>query len=294
MTGAAGTEQGFYERLDALYAAGDLMAVESFLRDEAKRPLGAGESPLDRVPALNQLACHLRNASRLGEALPVFDRTLQVLREEGMGGTPQYAIVLLNRAGLDRLRGARTEAIEAFQEAATILADAGDSYAYEHVGALNNLSLALHDDGQVFRALDVARQAMGRIAQLPGHDAELATSQGNVAHLLLAAGDAPAALELARASAQWYEGQGDLGTHYASALEAQGRALRALGERASALACLERARDALLRCAGRTLDYAAVMGEMAALLEDLGRDGEADAARAERDAVMSNVREGLS
>lgn len=278
----------FYARLSELYAAGDLDAVERYLRAECEREARSG---IGGVPALNQLACHLRNVGRLAESGPVFEEALARLEEAGMRQTPQYAIVLLNRAGLDRLMGDLNQAIEGFEESSRLLANAGAAYAYERASVLNNLSLVYMEGGDAARSITMARAALRMLDELGGHGAEVATTRSNLSTMLLAAGDAEGARAEAQAAIAWYEEANDLGVHYGSACAALGSALYALHDE-HAVTWLNRAREALLAAIGKTLDYARVCANLAMAKRSQGDVEEATALEQEAAWVEQACRGG--
>lgn len=302
---AAQDPAAFYAALDAVYATGDRDAVERFLLDAVGESGAAdmedpacgggawGETPatdetgtaggshavaardsapdpLSRVPALNELGSFYRSSSRFDASARMFGRALAALDANGMAGSPQRAVVLMNCAGTERMAGRPQVALARFAEVLGMLERAGMEGTFEYASTLNNMALALQDSGEREDALRRAQEALEIMRGLPGHGSDVAAGLGNVAQMRLMTGDIPGARRDALEAIDLFERLDDRGAHYASALSAVG--LTYLRERSfqEAVSWLERACERVLRALGENLDYAMVCADLADALDGAG------------------------
>ena len=205
----------FYDKLDELYQAGDLKAVEVFLLDAIA---GAGALSPERAGLLNELGGFYRGVSRYSESEETFRQSLDLFESIEMGATPEYATVLLNLAGLYRIKGDPDKAIELFFGAMKKLEDAGayDSYAY--VSILNNLALAYQAKDEPERALEYAAKALEKMRSGIGNEHEIASSLNNLAAINLRLGELDTADSLISEALKIYDAMEEPNVHHAAAL----------------------------------------------------------------------------
>ncbi len=105
------------------------------------------------------------------------------------------------RSALARLLGHTGEALAHARQAVRLGEAAGDSVSHYHLGAVNEVARALHDDGQIRGSLDVTRQLIGTLNRIGrGRTLAMVVEQYNEAALLSRLGEkqaAFAALDLA-------------------------------------------------------------------------------------------------
>jgi len=205
----------FYIKLDELYSTGDLSAVESYLREaiDAASP----RSP-EQAALYNELAGFYRGVSRFRESENAFSRALEIFDVCGMGATPQYATVLLNLAGLLRMRGEASEAIGLFKDALGKLEESGEQESYAYVSLLNNISLAHKEKGEFGIAFEYANRALTMMRSGLGGDHEIAASLNNLAAIKLSQCDYPAADGFVTEALMVFNAMPEPDVHHAAAL----------------------------------------------------------------------------
>jgi tetratricopeptide (TPR) repeat protein len=261
----------FYDRLDALYQAEDLAAVESYIRGELEhieRALGS-DAP-EYAAVLNELAGFMRGVSRYAESENTFRQALAILQVKGAGLSPQYATILLNLAGLFRLTGRADEAVRLFQEAKRLLTATGDTNSYAYASVLNNLSLAYQDAGEFEAALQSAQEAFALQKQLGLGDHELATALNNLAVICLRSGMAIEAENYINQALAVYDGMTETDVHHAAALTTKALLLYRTGRFTDAQDLFTRARDLTVHFFGKNIEYAASERHLAMTSEALG------------------------
>jgi len=205
----------FYDKLDELYAAGDIPAVEAFILDAVAK---TDEQSPERAGLLNELAGFYRGVSRYAESEEAFERSLSIFESVGMEATPEYATVLLNLAGLYRMRGEAEKAVELFLNSKKRLEDLGSCDSYEYVSVLNNLALAFQAKGDLTQALEYATKALDLMRAQDGKEHEVATSLNNVSTIQLGLGDLETADKLISEALEIYDAMEEPDVHHAAAL----------------------------------------------------------------------------
>ena len=95
-----------FDELDSLLRAGDPMATEMRFKELLAESEEAGSaSNLKQITILSELAGWYRGISRFDDSETCFNRFLELLRDNCLDNTVQYARTLLNIAGLYRMTG---------------------------------------------------------------------------------------------------------------------------------------------------------------------------------------------
>lgn len=177
-------QSSFYQQLDRLYAD-EPRSVESFLLDS----LAAFRQAKDQegiIAASNELGSLYRGQTRYDDSTVAFQEALDRMETLGLKGSVPYLTALLNRAGTYRLGGRAEEAVTDFQTVLTLLeGQSGANVPYIRASALNNLGLTYEELGRLDLAEDYAVRAMEVIRTQPGTEAEVASSQNNLATICL-------------------------------------------------------------------------------------------------------------
>lgn len=177
-------QSSFYQQLDRLYAD-EPRSVESFLLDS----LAAFRQAEDQegiIAASNELGSLYRGQTRYDDSTVAFQEALDRMETLGLKGSVPYLTALLNRAGTYRLGGRAEEAVTDFQTVLTLLeGQSGANVPYIRASALNNLGLTYEELGRLDLAEDYAVRAMEVIRTQPGTEAEVASSQNNLATICL-------------------------------------------------------------------------------------------------------------
>ena len=257
----------FYDRLDELYGAGDLAAVEAFISDAAA---GADEHSPERAGLLNELAGFYRGVSRYAESKDKFEQSLRIFESAGMGATPEYATVLLNLAGLYRITGDAGKAIELFSTAKRILEGAGAADGYAYIGVLNNLALAYKEKGEYASALEYATRAYELIRSGIGKEHEIATSLNNIASIHLSLGETGAANQFISEALEIFDAMAEPDVHHAAALTTKAVLMCRNNDYIGALAYFRRAMDLTKRFFGENIEFAICRRNISEIHERLG------------------------
>ncbi|PWM37531.1 MAG: hypothetical protein DBX46_03075 [Clostridiales bacterium] len=203
----------FFEELDALYQAGNVDRTEQFL----KRYLEHCPRE-ERITVLNELAGFYRGISRYEESEAASKEALQLLEENGMENSAQYATAMMNLAGTYRLSGRLDEAEGMMRQAAEML----DEEDYAYASTLNNLSLIYHKKGDIAKAEELAGAALTWMRSHGSPEHEVATSLNNLAAMKMSRGDWAGAAELLEEALTFYKAMPEPNIHYAAALSAKG------------------------------------------------------------------------
>ena len=259
--------QNFYEKLDELYIAGDLTAVESYITNAIAE---TNASSIERAGLLNELAGFYRGVSRFKESEDAFSQSLEIFEAAGMGATPEYATVLLNLAGLYRMRGDAEKAIALFHTAKEKLETAGAQSSYAYVSILNNLALAYQAKSEYETALQYASDALGRLRQTDSNEHEIAASLNNLAAIEISCGNPPEADKYITEALAIYDAMPETDVHHAAALTTKSVILCRNGDYTGALDGFRRALELTRRFFGENIEYAACKRNIADVCETLG------------------------
>ena len=257
----------FYDKLDELYQAGDLTAVEDFLLDTIA---GTGSLSPERAGLLNELGGFYRGVSRYSESEETFRKSLELFESIDMSATPEYATVLLNLAGLYRIKGEVDKAIELFFGAMKKLEDAGayDSYAY--VSILNNLALAYQTKDEPEQALEYAVKALEKMRTGLGSEHEIASSLNNLAAIHLRLGELDAADSLISEALEIYDAMEETNVHHAAALTTKSVLMCRRGDYNDSLIGFRRALELTGRFFGENIEFAICKRNISEVCELLG------------------------
>lgn len=177
-------QSSFYQQLDRLYAD-EPRSVESFLLDSLTA-FRQAEDQEGIIAASNELGSLYRGQTRYADSAAAFQEALDRMEALGLKGSVPYLTALLNRAGTYRLGGRAEEAVTDFQTVLTLLeGQSGANVPYIRASALNNLGLTYEELGRLDLAEDYAVRAMEVIRTQPGTEAEVASSQNNLATICL-------------------------------------------------------------------------------------------------------------
>ena len=257
----------FYEKLDGLYASGDLNSVEDFLKNAVAEE---GSSAPIRASLLNELAGFYRGVSRYSESEAAFEQALAIFESIGMGATPEYATVLMNLAGLYRMRGEADKAIELFFGAMKKLEDFGARDTYAYVSVLNNLALAYQSKSDYQNAVEYASKALSLMRAGSGSEHEIATSLNNLASIYLGLADLEKAGSHISESLAIYDSMEEPDVHHAAALTTKAVLMHRLGDHQGSLNGFRRALDLTNRFFGENMEYAICKRNISEVCELLG------------------------
>ena len=276
----------FYDRLDEIYGAGNLAAVEQFIIDAIGETL---DGSVERAGLYNELAGFYRGVSRYEESEDAFSQALEIFDAAGMSATPEYATVLLNLAGLYRMRGEADNAVDLFLTAKKKLeyAEALESYAY--VSILNNLALAYQEKGDYTLAFEYASAALGYLRESNGNEHEISASLNNLAAIELRQGNTDAADEYISEALAIYDAMPETDVHHAAALTTKSVILCRAGDYNGALNGFRQALELTRRFFGENIELASCKRNISDVCELLGDLQSAAAEQADAVRIMERI-----
>lgn len=284
----------FYKQLDAVYERRDLAAIEQFLLDtqqklaqtraeeypacelcltpEDKQNLNSGYLR-DLLTVQNELMSFYRSTGRFDESLRISGTMKEEMRDLGLAGSEQYAIVLLNEGTAFRMMGDLDRALQNFNECADILENQADVDSYTLASLYNNrapvyLQLGmLHrkkaateegaqgDNMQEYRkALDDLQHALDIVRGLGGRQQEEAITLCSVADTLHLLGDEEKGEQAADEALSLY-GKAGWDSHAGAAYNAKAGFLYRRGEYAAAAQMFREAARITKTFSGENSDY---------------------------------------
>lgn len=225
----------------------------------------AGVDGLDVAETLGNLALTLRGLGDPAAALPILERTRDILRQARGLSSAELASAILNLGTLQRDLGDREAARRSYVEARALGEAAPTAGQLVTAYALLNLSVMDQEQGDLTSARRGLETSLALLEGLVGADhPDVARCRGNLASIVAAEGDGEGALVLRRAALAVWERA--LGTQSSDAIEERIRI-------ASLMADLGRPEEA---SAWLTRDGESARAHQARLLQGLG---EAEACR---------------
>lgn len=266
--------QGFYERLDKLFAKGERNEIESFLL----LSLRSAENEQDNektVGIANELAGFYRGTARYDQSAQFFSLCLRTMSALGLEESLQYATAEMNYAGTLRLSGNYSEAMKAFGHSRALYESAGDTGSYAYVSLLNNLSLLYRDIGKLDDAATCSKHALEIVSSKAGTEEETAISLSNLASLYFQMGKYDESESKIRKALIKFGGLKEKSVHEAAAWGTLGAILKQHGKLIEAAAAYKRAADDTKAVFGENADYSIALHSRALILSALGNTDEA-------------------
>jgi tetratricopeptide (TPR) repeat protein len=253
-----------------LYRSGDPSRIEEYLRQYLYEMESTGRKLSgEYASVLNELASFYRGVSRYEESAAAFKQALELLRYIGLDKTPQDATILLNFAGLFRLKGQPHEAVEMFLDARNLLITSGMQNDYAYRSVLNNLALAYQDIGRYEDAYAAAYESYEGMCKTEASEHEIATALNNLAVIRLKMGNDAEAQILIDEALVYYDKMPEENVHHAAALSTKGSLLFRSGQHREALASFQKSLELTERFFGKNIEYAIAARNIAKTYEAL-------------------------
>lgn len=296
----------FYRELDEHYAAHDNEATERFLKSCRSRawqegladPIPGGcpsctpalEPNMPYVSVCNEMACFYRGLSRFQDSLDCFTLAQEELESLYLQNTPEYATILLNKAGTYRYMGDLDHALDHFSKSARILETDHKGKPEVLAGLYNNIGLVWMDKQEPWKALSYFRQALPLVTANDQQIVEQGTTWNNLAAACNALGQRDEADEAIQNSIRILS-KLDCGVnpHYPAALNTRGTFAYQAGNYEQALTDFLEALEKTRLVYGENIEYAYACNNCAAVCSRLGRDKEAKEWTAKFQAVRSRL-----
>jgi len=257
----------FYAELDEYFGRYDNEATERFLLESLEKARGDMRA---ETAVLNELACFYRNTSKWQGSLSAFSELCAVMESAGMEKTEDYALAVLNKAGMYRLMGGYDEALSTFSQAKSVLDSVGAA-AYSYASLYNNTGLVYQDMRRFDKAAEYFELGLEKLPKTPENEAERATSLANLAAAYLNCGDREKALiKLDEALTVFSVLDGGNNAHYAGALNTRAVILFMCGDYAGAAEMFEKAIEKTKLIFGENKDFVSGCRNCAAAYMKLG------------------------
>ena len=300
----------FFREFDRLFRGNDREAVDAFiersLRDfdpgstlggaraggSQTKPYSTDDEAVTRdylaySSVLNEAGGWYRNTSNFGKSEECFRRALAILDANGLGGTSQYARIVLNLAGLHRYMRRFDEAESEFKRAMEILEGAPSPDRYAIASVMNNIALVYQDQGRYDEALEMSERAFDIIQDCEDADEhEVATELVNIAGIQAACGDLGKAQASVERALEIFDGMEKEDVHHAAALNMLATIRYRQQDFGEASRLFEEALPSVERYFGRNIEYASCLENLA---HTYLAKGEGDKARATADEALDLI-----
>jgi tetratricopeptide (TPR) repeat protein len=299
--------QKFYEELDHFYELHDNEKTREFLQSSIERtrslhdvsilPVSCPscvETPtvnIEYVTVCNETACFLRGLSEWEKSVFYFDEALHELELFYLKNSPDYATILLNKAGTLRLMGNFSASMEAFQKAENYFQNAETPNAYMLASINNNLSLLYQDLDQLDEAINCTLKALSYLPDSPDMVVERGTTYNNLAAIYARKNDTEHALQAIRESLSLLKDQDSgMNAHYPAALNTYASLLFHEEDYEQALSVFKEALEMTQLIYGKNTDYVNCCLNIAATYEKLADTQNAESFKNEAADVKSQLR----
>ena len=296
----------FYRELDEHYAAHDNAATEAFLRKARSRayqegltsPLPQGcpscapplEPNMEYVSVCNELACFYRGLSRFQESLDTFGLAQEELESLYLQNTPEYATILLNKAGTCRYMGDLDQALAYFSQAERILDLDRKGKPEVMAGLYNNIGLLYLDKKETEKALTYFQKALPLVLASPNMIVEQGTTWNNLAVTFDTLDRREDADEAIHHAVQILSSlDGGVNPHYPAALNTRGTFAFRAGRYQDALTDFTEALEKTRLIYGENIEYAYACSNCASACEKLGLAEQSRSWMEQSEAIRSRL-----
>jgi len=257
--------------VDACYKKGDGKGAEELLI----KALATTTSPQARVTVYSELGGLYRTLSRYDESELAYEHAIELLGVLGSSYALARATAQMNLAGTYRMRGNTRAALELFLQVKAELEQGGHKNTAEYAATLNNLALAYSADNRPDEAVLCAKAALSVLEAIGAGRRSTAIANGNVAGLLVAAGDDEGAKQYIDKAISIFETLEGKDGHYPSSLTTRATLLWRRGEREAAVKDLEKAAKITEFYYGKNADWALNTANLARMKNAVGDYDEA-------------------
>lgn len=238
------------EQLDIMYGEGRLKDAENCLDSwlsEAEREGNYGAM----LTLYNEMEGLYRTTGRAQKGAEISDKALALIEKMGLWSTVHHATTLQNGATANRVAGNLDKALGMYLETAEIYKKHGYENSYPMASLHNNISHIYQEKKDYNKALHHLEGAYRLITRMKDSEAEVATTEINMALTLMMLGRENEAEKLLFKALQYYQsdiGKGD--GHYGSALSAAAEFYWRKKDFDSAISCYQKALDITLKIFG--------------------------------------------
>jgi tetratricopeptide (TPR) repeat protein len=261
-----------FDELDSLLRAGDPMATEMRFKELLAESEEAGSaSNLKQITILSELAGWYRGISRFDDSETCFNRVLELLRDNCLDNTVQYARTLLNIAGLYRMTGRNEESLACNLGAREIIEGGVPCDEYAYAAALNSLALTYQAMGDFSSADKIGAESLAFVrSSFAAEDHEVATALSNLANIRLRLGDVNGAEALLAEALELHAHFEQENLHHGAVLASMGTILYEKSCYPEARDMFERSCESIERFFGRNIDFATTEHNLARTYQAMG------------------------
>lgn len=216
------TTQEVMKQLDQIYAEGDRVQIEQFIRSRLEEARSAGDWGT-ALMLLNEGIGLYRVLGRFEEGMKLYYDALRLIEQIGQLDSLAHAGTMLNGATLCRAAGKKERAGAIYARVYEIYKRYLPVKDYRMAGLCNNRALLMMECGDPESAVSMLLEALDIISGLEDTKIEQATNHVNLAHAYMDMWKMDDAdLHLAEAEELFAEFDGQ-DPHFASCLSARGR-----------------------------------------------------------------------
>ncbi len=257
-------------KIDELYSAGNTAQVGDLLAAAIRQ----AEEEIDDMALLslfNEANGYYRNTGKPEAAVEYAEGAIDLIDRMELRSTVYHAITLINGATACRMAGERGKALSWYHHAEAVLNELPDRrYDYTRASLYNNMSSAYQDSGEPEKALTYLYRAMAIVSKMPGREAEVATSDINIAYALLRLRRFDEAKKSIDEALGYYDSEaGKNDIHYGTALACLAEYEYLTGDRTSAVAYYEKAAEEEKRVLGENNAYKSHMANAEKIRKEL-------------------------
>lgn len=275
----------FFETLDRLYQTAP-QQVEAYLLETLATCRAQGLEG-EAASVMNELGGYYRGVSRYGDSLRYTRESMAIWEAQGLHRSVQFATMLLNYAGLQRLMGQLAPSRDSFLRAKALLEELGETGHYAYVSLLNNLALTQQELGEMAEAIRLMEQSLALLRARPRQEDEIPTALNNLAAMHLRQGDTVQAEARVREALEGFAALPESSAHEAAAWGTLGVILYGQRRYEAAEAAFLRAAEGTKAVFGENVDAASALRSLAFTRQALGRRAAAAEAMGEAVRILS-------
>ncbi len=248
----------FYERLDSLFATGQIDRVEELLKDSKEQAEKAQDMESLLVILNESMGYHRSVGSR--EAVKEAEAAIALTGRMELAGTVHEGTTWLNAATVYRAFGMLEEAEDWYKKVLEIYKKELEAEDMRLASLYNNLSSLYADKEEFSQAIDALFMALAILEKKSGTEIERAVSFTNLTINYLRDNQIEKAEEAIEQALSLFESQpGERDAHYGMALAGKAEIHFVKREYLDAILIYKQALEEIRRCYGESLTYAAAL-----------------------------------
>ena len=248
----------FYERLDNLFASGQIDRAGEFIKESKEQVKKEGDEAA-LLSILNEGMGYYRSIGS-EQALNEAQEALVLTEKMELTGTLHEGTTLLNAATAYRAFGKNEEASSLYQRALTIYKKELGEDDYRLAGLYNNMSSLYADMEEFEEAVQALHTALAILKKNEGTEIEQAVSYTNLTVSYLRGKQIEEAEKAMEQALALFEAQpGEKDAHYGMALAGKAEIHFVKREYLDSILIYKQALEEIRRCYGESLTYAAAL-----------------------------------